>query len=140
MNNTEIPNMTITGETTIGDLEANDRSNYTEVVESKSKTYAFTSLRLAHKFMGKAFDHLMARCGVEILRNHQRPHIDKMLKKQGVKVEQRTYPPDEPLYKSGLYVYKRGDLVGFVSSPFIRRSILYLEDQNIYIETTERGV
>jgi len=132
MKNSEMPNMTITDETTLGDLEANDRDNYSHI---KTKTYAFTSKATALKFMGDTFDKIMGKLGIEIKPNSRAERIDKMLKKQGVKVEQRTYPPEEPLYKSGLYVYKRGDLAGFVSSPFIQESKLYL--YKFYIETTE---
>lgn len=136
MKNSEIPNMTITDETTIADLEANDRDNYAKVVGGSSKTYTFPALSSAHKFMGEAFDHIMKRCGVVILPGHRKAHIDKHLKKQGVVVEQRTYPPDEPLFRSGLYVYKRGEMMGFVSSPFIRKSKICLI-QKFHIETTE---
>jgi hypothetical protein len=139
MKNSEIPNMTITGETTIGDLEINDRDNYTHAVEKKSKIYAFPALRPAHKFMGEALDHVMTRCGVSLHPGHRKAHIDKALEKQGVKVEFRKYPPEEPMYKSGLYVYKHGDLMGFVSSPFIKKSSLYL-GLKFFIETTELEV
>ena len=52
--------------------------------------------------------------------------MDVKMQSAGIKVEQRSYPPDEPLYRSGLYVYKRGELMGYVSSPFVRNSKLYL--------------
>ena len=137
MNNTEIPNMTITDETTIGDLEINDRDNFTKNVEKDHKTYTFQSVRSARKFMGQAVDKIMNKCGVKIKRGGDARLIDRRLKAEGVKVEQRTYPPEEELYRSGLFVYKRGELIGFVSSPFRQISNLHLQDR-LYIMTTEK--
>ena len=137
MNNTESPNMTITDETTIGDLEINDRDNFTKNVEKDHKTYTFESVRSARKFMGQAVDKIMNKCGVKIKRGGDARLIDQRLKAEGVKVEQRTYPPEEELYRSGLFVYKRGELIGFVSSPFRQISNLHLQDR-LYIMTTEK--
>ena len=139
MNNTEIPNMTITDETTIGDLEINDRDNFTKNVEKDHKTYTFQSVRSARKFMGQAVDKIMNKCGVKIKRGGDARLIDRRLKAEGVKVEQRTYPPEEELYRSGLFIYKRGELMGFVSSPFRQISNLHLQDR-LYIMTTEKDM
>lgn len=135
----DIQNMTITSETTIEDLELNDRDNFTETVEKGHKTYTFGSVRSAQKFMGQAFDQIMAKCGVKIKRGGDARIIDRRMKAEGVKVEQRTYPPDEPLYRSGLFVYKRGDLMGFVSSPFRQMSNIHIQNR-LYIMTTEKDL
>ncbi|MBI9090722.1 MAG: hypothetical protein JEZ12_16010 [Desulfobacterium sp.] len=137
MNNSELPNMTITGDTTIEDMELNDRDNYTEAVEKDHKTYTFSKVSVAKRFMGEAFDHIMKRCGINIKPGMHGAKIDKLMKVSGIKVEQRTYPPEEPLYRSGLFVYKRGELMGFVSSPFVKNSSVYLTPR-IYIMTTEK--
>lgn len=137
MKNSEIPNMTVTDETTIGDLEKNDRGNYAQNVEKKSRVYTFGNLGMAQRFMADAFGSIVKRCGIEIRRNHKAKDIDRMIKKQGVKVEHRAYPPEEPLYRSGLFVYVRGELMGFVSDPFVRKSTLYLSRPVFYIQTTQ---
>lgn len=133
----DINTMTITSETTIADLEANDRANFTENVEKSHKTYMFPSVPVARKFMGEAFDRIIRKCGVEIQPGTNGHQIDRLLKMEGVKVEQRTYPPDEPLYRSGIFVYKRGELMGFVSSPFYEQATIYMAPK-IYIMTTEK--
>ena len=137
MNNTEIPNMTITDETTIGDMEINDRDNFTENVEKAHRTYLFQSVPVAQKFMGQALDRIIRKCGVVVRYGVDRYQLDKWLNKEGIKIEQRTYPPEEPLYRSGLFVYKRGELMGFVSSPFYHQSAIY-QQPKIYIMTTEK--
>ncbi|MCP4116471.1 MAG: hypothetical protein GY737_13885 [Desulfobacteraceae bacterium] len=141
MKDSEIPNMTITDETTIGDLEQNDRANYTEAVQRNHKIYTFPSVPAAHEFMGQAFDKIMRRCGVHIKPGDRKAHIDKLLKREGVKVEQRTYGKDEKLYKSGLFVYTRGEIAGYVSSPFVQvgGSPLY-QPPKFYIQTTEKDM
>lgn len=135
----DIQNMTITSETTIEDLEINDRDNYTENVEKNHKIYRFASVGTARKFMGEAFDNIMKRCGVFVTPGDHGSSMDVKMQSAGIKVEQRSYPPDEPLYRSGLYVYKRGELMGYVSSPFVRNSKLYLTPM-VYIMTTEKDL
>jgi len=137
MDTAKIENMTVTSETTIGDLELNDRANYTQAVEKDHKIYTFDNVATARRFMGKAFDRIMQRVGVIVKPGMRSGEIGKFLKASGVKVEQRTYPPTEPLYRSGLFVYKRGELMGFVSSPFVKQSSIYLTPR-FYVMTTEK--
>ena len=129
--------MTVTSDTTLGDLNQNDRANFKEAVLKRQKTFAFPGVIGAREFMGDAFNNIMRRCGIKIKRGDHKAHIDKQLKKHGIRVEHRTYPPEEQLYRSGLFIYKRGEMMGFVSSPFVKVSGLYTPPK-YFIMTTER--
>jgi len=130
--------MTVTKETTLGDVEQNDRDNFKETVQKNHKVYRFPSISSAQKFMGQAVDKILKRCGVKVQSGTRGKIIDHRMKKKGVEVEHRKYDEDEELYKSWVFIYKHGELVGYVSSPFVSSlEQKFLTPTSIYIQTTE---
>lgn len=130
--------MTVTKETTLGDIEQNDRDNYKETVEKNHRIYRFLSVSSAQKFMGQAVDKILKRCGVTVQPGTRGKIIEHRMKKNGVEVEHRKYDEDEELYRSGLFIYKHGELVGYASSPFVScPEQKFLTPMSIYIQTTE---
>lgn len=129
--------MTVTNETTLGDIEQNDRNNFQDL---DYKTFRFPSVGSAQKFMGQAIDNIFKRCGVVVQPGTKGKKIDFQLKEKGMKVEHRKYGEDELLYKSGLFIYKKGELIGYASSPFVLESERLLTSSSVYIQTTEKSM
>jgi hypothetical protein len=105
-------------DTTLGDLNRRDRDNFDHVLKHDAKTYRFATAKDARRFMGHCFDQIMRKCGAKVRPGMDGPRIDRLMRKHSIKVEHRKYPPDEPLYQTGTYIYKNGEIAGFVSSPF----------------------
>ena len=125
-------------DTTLGDLNRRDRDNFSHVMEHGTKTYRFNSVGDARKFMGHCFDLIMKKCGVKVRAGMAAQGIDRLMRKHNVRVEHREYPPDEPLYQTGVYIYKNGEIAGFVSSPFRYQGTKIELLPQFFIRTTAR--
>jgi hypothetical protein len=125
-------------DTTLGDLNRRDRDNFDHVLKHDAKTYRFASVNDARKFMGHCFDLIMRKCGAKVRPGMDSNRIDRLMRKHNVKVEHREYPPDEPLYQTGMYIYKNGEIAGFVSSPFRYHGALVELLPQYFIRTTAR--
>lgn len=125
-------------DTTLGDLNRRDRDNFDHVLKHEAKTYRFTYASEARKFMGKCFDLIMRKCGAKIRPGMDGPRIERLMRNHNIKVEHREYPPDEPLYQTGVYIYKNAEIAGFVSSPFKYHGKKVELLPQIFIRTTAR--
>jgi len=124
-------------DTTLGDLNRRDRDNFDHIMKHDSQTYRVDSVADARKLMGHFVDKLMKKCGVKIRPGMDGNRIDRLMRKHNVRVEHREYPPDEPLYQTGVFIYKNGEIAGFVSSPFQYKGQIELLPQ-YFIRTTVR--
>jgi len=110
--------MTYHSDTTLGDLNQIDRDNFAHVLRDESAVYQLKTQQEARQFMGECVDECLRKCGVRIYPNMGEGQYQALLDEQKVKLEFRPYPADEPLYHTGLYIYKNHEIAGFVSSPF----------------------
>ncbi len=110
--------MTYHSDTTLGDLNQIDRDNFAHVLKDESVIYQLKTQQEARQFMGQCVDECLRKCGVKIYASMGGSQYQAILDEAGVKIEYRPYPADEPLYQTGLYIYKNHEIAGFVSSPF----------------------
>ena len=66
----------------------------------------------------------LKKIGVPVSEFSSGESIDALLKKHGVKVECRRYSGDDE-WRSGTYIYKGMDLVGFVSIPLFKKPSMF---------------
>ncbi len=131
--------------TTLGDLNRLDRDNFDHIMKRDGQIYKFATYKQAVMFMGQCVDKVMRKCGVKIRPGMDENRINRLMKSREVKVEQRTYDIEVESkradsqggtpYQSGLYIYSRQEIAGFVSSPFQVQSEIDLIPA-FYIKTT----
>ncbi len=126
---------------TLGDLAEHDRDNFAHVLKKKGKVYKFVKYNDALAFMGQCFKSIMKKVGVKIKPGIDGEKIDKTMKEKKVKVEHREYPPEEELYRTGIFIYDNREIAGYVSNPFIDPiEVKYGLLPRYYIHTTAKGV
>lgn len=135
-------------DTTLGDMQANDRDNFSHINNQDTKTYQFPSAKAAGMFMGQAFDKAMRKLGVKIRPGMDSARIDRLMVSKGVRVEHRVYPPEEEIHVSGFYIYRLSEdsdratreLAYFVSNPFFREGTIITLRRIFFVRTNVKGV
>ncbi len=126
-------------DTTLGDLNRLDRDNFAHAMK-KAKTYKTPTAKAAQLLMGQCFDRAMRKCGVKVRPGMDGSEIAQLMIKKEVKVEHRVYDPkEEDLYQTGLYIYSKKEIAGFISSPFEYQGKIDLAPA-FYVRTTVEGV
>lgn len=100
---------------TLEEMEQHDIENLTYLMKNGKENH-FPNLFAARVFVRESLDGILKRCGVQCSSEAHPAFVDKQLGDNGVKVENRTYQ-GEDMWRSGLYVYKENEIVGFVSLP-----------------------
>ena len=89
------------------------------MVEAKIKnasSYFFVTLPQALKFIHACMKRTMDHLGVKIRPDSEPRFIDKVLKNKKVQVEHRNKYKDIDGWRNGIYVYKDGELIAFIST------------------------
>lgn len=107
---------------TLGEIKAADVENLEYIIQKQCKEYLFDSGTKAAEFVGKCLFKRLRKLGVKVDGQIDDRFVDAMLKKHNVKVENRRYDQEDEKWKDGIYVYKDGEIVGFISQPRPQRS------------------
>ena len=85
-----------------------------------AKEYWFNDEIKCRNFIGKCVFGTLEKCGIRIDEKTHEKIVDRLLEIHNVRVENRTYDaPDE--WRSGQYIYKKDQLVAFVSLPCLKK-------------------
>jgi hypothetical protein len=125
---------------TLDDLAANDLEMAKYAVKN-AKRYGFNTPIAAQKFVGYCVDMTLRRCGVTVIQGMPAPVLQKNMDEEHVSIESRTrdvgggpgsfYRGDDA-WRNGLYIFKAGELVAFVSVPMIEnKHPLAVDDKDI---------
>lgn len=105
---------------TLDDMKRDDIDALKALLARKQYEHWFTSAEKALEFIGIAlFSFLDRRLKIKVKPNMvanpgAHKFLDKLLRKNGVTIEQRPYEEQEDSWRSGLYVYKNDELAAFV--------------------------
>jgi len=100
---------------TLDEIKADDIDQLEQVVKV-SQRFEFLDRRQAYKFQGVCVQVALKNLGVEITKNINAKFVDKQMTDRGVKCEQRRYHEEENVWRTGLYIYKKGELAFYVSN------------------------
>ena len=112
---------------TMDELRENDIEMTKDAIRN-AKRYVFRTPRQAQAFVGQCVQMTLNHCGLMILEGMPAELVQRKMDENKVQVENRTKDPhggSGPFYKggdswkNGLYIYKKGELVAFVSAPMI---------------------
>ena len=112
----------MTDNRTLGEIKADDIANLEHVIHKQCKEHLFASGTAAAEFVGHCLFKRLRKLGVKVNERIDERFVDAMLRKNNVKVENRRYTDEEDKWREGIYIYKDGEIVGFISQPTHVRS------------------
>ena len=118
---------------TFDEVAENDEDMAKYAVKN-SKRYVFSNFKTAQAFMGKCVQITLNRCGLMILEGMPAEQVQKKMDKAKIQVENRAgLYRGEDTWRNGLYIFKAGELVAFVSVPFTQTPSPLAIDRSIKI-------
>ena len=112
----------MTDNRTLGEIKADDIANLEHVIHKQCKEHLFASGTAAAEFVSKCLFKRLRKLGVKVNGQIDQRFVDAMLEKHNVKVENRRYEEEQDKWREGIYIYKDGEIVGFISQPTPQRS------------------
>ncbi len=107
---------------TLNDVADNDLEMVKDAVKN-AKRYFFEDANQAMAFVGKCVQTTLNHCGLLILEGMKAELVQKKMDKKKIIVENRSkkwsgqpFYTGEDAWRNGLYIYKSGELVAFISS------------------------
>lgn len=100
---------------TIDEIKVNDKEMQAVAIRNANR-YFFVEMHQAAHFIGDCLKKTLDYLGVVIGPKTHPKFVDRMLKKNKVEVENRKHYKDQDAWKQGLYIYKDGELVTFIST------------------------
>ena len=107
---------------TFDEVAANDIEMAKDAIKNANR-YFFKDAQQALAFVGKCVQTTLNHCGLLILENMPAELVQKKMDKEKIIVENRTknhfgqpFYAGEDAWRNGLYIYKAGELVAFISS------------------------
>ena len=113
-----------------------------KVAIKNSKRHKFFDQQKAFSFQGHCVKQTMDYVGVKVVPGMHHKMIDRLMSKNKVVVEGRTKYKGEDIWRNGIYIYKSGELVAFVSNVFKyeRPSVAIAGDPDHYFVITNARV
>lgn len=100
---------------TLSEMAENDA--YMQAVAIKdAQAYYFINIQEALNFLHKCTKRTMDHIGVKIRPDSDPRFVDKMLANKKVQVEHRKKYQDDDAWRNGIYIYKDGEMVAFIST------------------------
>jgi|GEM_PF-4049696 len=102
---------------TLEGMKIRDVDNLKHVLKSRSRRHYFRNMTDVGSFMNMVLFDTLKKLGVDVVKFNMNPEqIDKSLDDNKVKVENRPYTGKDE-WRSGLYIYKAGEIVEFIGHP-----------------------
>jgi hypothetical protein len=99
---------------TLDDIKQRDILNLETFLKKKGRQQrSFDKLEEANGFIGVRLAQMLLNLGVP-LESCDQGLIDERLKSGNVKVEPRIYNTPDDEWRSGIYIYKDGEIAGFI--------------------------
>ena len=119
---------------TLADIWSDDAAMTDDAIKNAKKYNFGNDHKKAQAFIGDCLDKTLKRCGLTIS-PHMKPKMASMLmKRHRVKIESRNkFKTQEDAWKNGIYVFKKNELVAFISQMFVYKPGRFKIDQNRYI-------
>ena len=112
---------------TLDEVRDNDIAMAMDAIKN-AKRYVFNTAQQCESFRGHCMGVTMKRIGIVVAPGMDAKFLEKKMKKEKIVIENRVKDPHGGLgsfykgqdaWRNGLYVYKAGELVAFISCPMI---------------------
>lgn len=100
---------------TLDDIKSNDIDNL-DVMLRDAKFRFFPDHRSAFAFIGHAVFSRLRDLGMTVREATDHRRADEWMERNSVRIETRDYEGEDE-WRSGTYIYKGGEIVGFVTAP-----------------------
>jgi hypothetical protein len=100
---------------TLEEIADNDLEMIKDAVKN-CKRYRFNSPNAAKQLHFVAVDATLKYIGLDVMLNPSEGRVQKSMDRLGVRIEDRQNYKGEASWRNGLYIYKKGELVAFISS------------------------
>jgi len=120
---------------TLGEIKAADVENLEYIIQKQCKEHLFPNGTTAAEFVSKCLFKRLRKLGVKVNGQIDERFVEAMLEKHNVKVENRRYEEEQDKWREGIYIYKDGEIVGFISQPTHVRS-----EGNVFLMTPQVSV
>lgn len=121
---------------TLGEIQADDIENLAHVIYKECIEYSFRNKSTATEFVGQCLFARLGKLGVTVNGQVHPKFVDRMLRKHGVKVENRHYDDQDDKWREGIYIYKGREIVGFISHPKpLRSKLLFFIRPRLIVRT-----
>lgn len=104
---------------TLDDIKHRDILNLEVFLNKKGRLYRkFQTSKDASEFQGRRLEMILVFMGVNFQRGlRDQEYFDNIFKEKNIKIENRIYEEEDDEWRSGIYVYNRNEIAGFVGYP-----------------------
>lgn len=102
---------------TLDEIADNDLEMTKDAVKN-AKRYTFWNPQEAIRFMGRAIGDTLVYLGIENSLKMTPQMLDRIEKTYKIKIERRNRYKDPETWRNGIYIYKDGVIVAFISEVF----------------------
>ena len=99
---------------TLDDLKANDIDNLEHVLRG-AKTFNFKTEREALEFQGQCLFPRLEELGLYASTVPSESLMQELMAEKEIRIETRPYENPEDQWRSGIYIYHKGEIAGFIS-------------------------
>jgi len=124
----------------LDELEQNDIAMTQDAIKD-AKRYVFNTAVAAQAFVGRCLETTLKRCGCPVFQGADKDILQRQMDQNKVQVENRSKAPapgygsfykGADAWRNGLYVYKAGELVAFISVPMVDiQAGLAIDDRDV---------
>jgi hypothetical protein len=128
------------GEMTLDEVSENDQAMMDDAIKNSNR-FAFESPEKAVRFVGGCIGATLIHLGIPLAHKMDPKMLDTVQESRGIVIEKRQYPPDQDVWKSGIYIYKKDILAAFISEIFVpKKSGVLVNPENVWMVITNAKV
>lgn len=126
---------------TLDEIAANDLEMTKDAIKN-SKRYKFFDPKQAFAFTGQCMKNTLDHIGVKIVTGMHGKMAQRIMDRNKVQIESRKKYQGDDQWRNGIYIYKAGELVAFISNVFKyeRPSVQIAGDPDHYFVITNARV
>jgi len=107
---------------TLDEMGANDIEMAKDAIKKAKRYKFFTAIKAVH-FMQRCIIDTLAYLGIKGITPNTHPKVaQRMMDSRQIVIETRTRYEGEDVWRNGTYIYKKGELVTFISEVMVAKS------------------
>lgn len=125
---------------TLDEIAANDLEMTKEAIKNANK-YSFNDPKKAVQFIGVCIKNTLKHLGIKNFEKMNYNMLKRVQKTNKIKIEKRMHYKGDDEWRCGIYIYKAGELVAFISDvlkPYQSPILLHPVKKECYVITNAR--